>query len=193
MVVCAYHSNWSNSQKNNRALSILGFQNIGYSLWDRKYCNLYLVDVDKESQTKETLSSVWEIPIQGGTYSLKIWLFLCCFFSSSYFYSPPCTPLACNKVFFENVTCPKCVMKNQGKLCFVLLKDKLRYIKFLKSLSEQALIQIRQHKTESGQGYSPTGVWERLLYSPCRSKARKPLDCYSLVVLLGKNPLVVDN
>ena len=40
----------------------------------------------------------------------------------------------------------------------VLLKDKLRYTKILKSLFEQSLIQIRQHQTESDYEHTRTGT-----------------------------------
>ena len=37
----------------------------------------------------------------------------------------------------------KCTVRNQGRLCFVLLKGNLRYLRFWKGLFEQTLIPIR--------------------------------------------------
>lgn len=78
-------------------------------------------------------------------------------------------------------------------VCFVLLKDKQRYIKFFKSLLEQALVQIRQHQTESGWGSRQWEFGKGFYTVDVDAKQENYLIGYSSVALLGKTSLAVDN
>lgn len=97
---------------------------------------------------KNTSSSILYVPaeIPGGipkdveTYILETWLFSSCLFFN-YFHFGLHEHLM--KLSLKMPAVLKCTVRNQGRLCFVLLKGNLRYLRFWKGLFEQTLIPIR--------------------------------------------------